>query len=179
MAPAISAWNLLCRGRIIPCEALRPDTGTSLTDGGFKASDFGRGFGWRFNATAGVTARIAAAKVAVNFSGKQADGVGTIWQWVPVVPSKQYLLSYEYQTEGIRGHSGARWQVLGLADWGGKELAGSADLSHSPWKRETVRFEVPPDVHLLRIVLLHSRVPGSVRSKGTVLLREMRLEFGS
>jgi tetratricopeptide (TPR) repeat protein len=176
--PAITAWNLLCRGRIMPCEVLRPDTGTSLTDRDFQASGFGRGFSWRFDPSAGVTARIAAGQVVVSFSGKQADGIGTIWQWVPVAPSKRYRLSFEYRTEGIPQQSGVRWQVLGFAKRQ-EELARSADLSHSAWKRETVHFDVPAGVGLLRVVLLHSRITGSVRTDGAVLLRNMRLEFDS
>ncbi len=174
--PAIVAWNLSCHGGAASCRELNPASAPPLTNAGFQSPGFGQGFNWRFDRPPGITARMGGGKAAVYFSGKQAEQALTIWQWVPVLPSKPYDLRFEYQTEGVEERSGLRWQVAGARAGGVDALAVSAELSGSEWKEETIHFTAPPGVPLVRIALVCSRMPGSVRTGGTLVIRNMSLK---
>ncbi len=174
--PAVAAWNLSCRRAAVPCQEMNPASTPPLTNGGFQLPGFGQGFNWRFDRPPGITARMGGGKAAVYFSGKQAEQALTIWQWVPVLPSKPYDLRFEYQTEGVEDRSGLRWQVAGTgAGTGLDPLAVSDELSASVWKEVTLHFTAPAGVPLVRMALICARTPGSVRTDGAIVIRNMSL----
>jgi hypothetical protein len=170
LEPALTAWNAMCIHRLVPFATLRPAAGISLTNGEF-AAGLERGFNWHTTSVPGISVNIGSGVAEVYFSGKQPDTAEmVVWQWLPILPRREYLLQFEYQTWGVSLPSGLRWQIST------DEITElSAQLSNSKWKQEAIH--VPASAHpgIARLTLAYSRVPGVGRIEGSLLTRAMRL----
>jgi hypothetical protein len=173
--PAIDIWNALCETNLSGCRKLNPAQGVSLANGDFGKAGFGTGFGWRIVAPPGVSATLGSGLATVYYSGSQPERCEALWQFVPVLPEKRYLLRFDHRSSGIPAQAGPRWLVRAIDGNSSVTLASSAELSATSWRGETMHFEVPPGVSLLRLGLTYVREPGVVRIEGSVSTRAMEL----
>ena len=161
---AVETWNGLISRRVIPYEPLDPARGASITNGDFRFAPTGKGFDWRLEAPAGVTAS-AGDGLRLRFSGGQPEQAGLLWQWAPVVPQTRYRFRFEATPSKPPG---LRWRILAAGT--GAPLGTGAD---------PLEFLTPAGVTLLRIALDYHREPGTTRLDGSVQIRRVTLEPAS
>lgn len=176
-AAALAAWNALAGHGLIGAAALDPEHGRSLTNGSFATAPRSRGFDWRLPAFEGVSVSRDHANpfLRLSFSGRQPERCEPLWQYVPLLGSRQYRLEFRFRTEDVARPSGLLWVVSNAA---GEELAESAGLWSEGWARGAVSFTAPVDLRLARIALVYRREPGSARAGGSLSIGDVRLELG-
>jgi hypothetical protein len=183
---ALDGWNGLCARKLVPYPALHPDAASDfLTNGDFRFPPLSAGFDWRLPEVTGVTSVRTGSPVALRFvfSGSQPERCEVLQHYVPVLPAREYRLSFEYRTSDIGPGTGLRWQAFDGAS--GAELhAVSEDLSAPDWRQDSAAFGPPlftgsersRVAAVLRLALAYRRMPGTVRIEGTAWLRNVRLE---
>jgi hypothetical protein len=175
---AIHAWNALCWRTLRGYRPLAPDAGVSLTNGDFSAKPVEHGFDWRMTATEGVTAERAGLppRLWITLDGHEPEVCDLAEQALAVSPGRKYRLRFRYQTDGLAAASGVRWRLMDIA--GHTEIESDAvDLSSKQEAAATVRFQIPAEVGLVRLVLAYRRTPGTVRIEGRVAVADLALEF--
>jgi tetratricopeptide (TPR) repeat protein len=175
---AIHAWNALCWHTLRGYRPLAPEAGASLTNGDFSAAPVEHGFDWRMPALEGVTLERAGLppRLWITLDGHEPEVCDLAEQALAVAPGRKYRLRFRYQTDGLAAASGVRWRLMDIA--GHTEIESDAvDLSSEQDAAATVRFQIPADVRLVRLVLAYRRTPGTVRIEGRVAVADLALEF--
>jgi hypothetical protein len=175
---AIHAWNALCWRTLRGYRPLAPEAGVSLTNADFSAAPVEHGFDWRMPAVEGVTVERAGLppRLRVTLDGHEPEICDLAAQVIAVAPARKYRLRFRYQTDGLTPPSGVRWRLMDVA--GHTEFeSDAADLASEQDAAATVRFRIPADVRLVRLVLAYRRTPGTVRIEGRVAVSAIALEF--
>jgi hypothetical protein len=176
-ARAVDVWNVLCRRKAIPYRALAPESGLSLTNGGFEVAPSSQGFDWRIVPWEGISVVHVPnpACLRISFSGTQPESCQLLTQFLPVEPGRTYQLSYQYRTPGIKPGTGLRWTVYDTAS--GAELAANPpQLSSETWERQVLHFSTTSKCRLARLVLVYRRAPATTRIEGPLWLRQIALD---
>src|ERR1017187_4886040 len=176
-APALLVWNQLNERKLLPYAPLAAEMGRSITNGDFAAPNLNAGFDWRFTPPEGIFLERVGKPPAVfvSFTGQQPEDCEILSQYVPVLPTRKYVLSVRYQATRIPAESGPLCRVLRAAGGdllheggllpGGSE--GDADRAF--------RFATPAATTLVRLVFGYKRMRGTVRIEGSMILREFKL----
>ncbi len=170
---ALEIWNALAGARRIPFDPLAPDRGVIVTNGRFVTTPAASGFDWRLAAVDGVsTAREdQSGGLRLTFSGDQPEDCELLSQIVPLEPNRQYELRFRYRTGDMARASGLAWRVL---DGNGREVSASDSLFGEEEKEGRIGFRTGQAADpVARIVLGYRRQPGTTRTRGYVVLREI------
>ncbi len=175
---AIHAWNALCWRTLRAYKPLAPDAGVSLTNGNFSEAPVEHGFDWRMPATEGVTMERAGLppQLWIALDGHEPEICDLASQVLAVAPGHKYRLRFRYHTDGLAARSGVRWRLMDVASHA--EIDSDAvDLASEQDASAVVRFRVPADARLVRLVLAYRRTPGTVRIEGRAAVSDLSLEF--
>lgn len=168
--------------------ALDPARGWSLTNGDFEREPTNAGFDWRLGpgpgaagdsgrnlfghvraVSEGVEPLWTPSQLEFRFTGEEAEQRQLAEQWLPLGP-RRYRLSFEYETRSLPSPTGIRWELAAK-----EPLAEAPSLEPSAsWRAALWNFG--GDEGLARLRLIYHRVPGTVRARGSFLVRRVRLE---
>ncbi|MGD0013414.1 MAG: hypothetical protein ABSD56_03155 [Bryobacteraceae bacterium] len=170
VAPALAAWNAMCRRKLTPYPPLAPESGSLLTNGDFAAVPLLGGFDWHIVQLADVAvARLTSpAGLQFSLSGKQAERCELLWQHLPLVPRRVYRLRWWWRTSGMPSDAGIRWRVL--------EAATSQPPGEN-WQPAELTF-ASGEAALARLSLVSERQAGTARPEGSLFVRNVALEPG-
>jgi tetratricopeptide (TPR) repeat protein len=176
--PAVDVWNGLSKRGLIPYPAVSVEAG-KLTNGEFGMPSIGACFDWRFSSPDGVEiGRMGKPPVVyIALSGNQTQSLDLLNQYVPLLPERDYELSVKYRANGMQEESGL---MCRLVPPGGSDLLGETGLlpGGDQVERDLVfRFSTRADTTLARLVLGYRRIPGTVRTEGSVMLRGLALSL--
>ncbi|MGH9718763.1 MAG: hypothetical protein ACRD8O_01000, partial [Bryobacteraceae bacterium] len=173
---AVRLWNAMAQGGVIVYEAVDPSR--ILINGALDHRPLGKAFDWRPYNGAAVSWNWRPSEVSVALSGKQPDVVELASQSVMLAAGVAYRFAFEFRTDQVQPESGVRWTLMNPRT--GADLIPDGRLagggSSGQWKREAITVPPPLEGGLHRLVLLHRRASGSVRTQGTVFLRALVLE---
>jgi hypothetical protein len=167
---SLLVWNSMIRAGLLPYSPLDPAHGASLTNGGFTAPPTSVGFDWRIHSFPGVEITPSASPPAlrITFSGRQPESCEILHQFVPLLPDRRYLVRFLYETSTSQTDTGLRWRIIGRAK--------AAKIAEAPLG-ESLAFETPPGVTLVRLALSYQRPLGSTRFEGWLALRKVAVEL--
>lgn len=169
-ASVLKVWNILCRRRLLPFEALSPEKGAVVTNGDFSIPFLQLGFDWRLSQTDGVDVRRVnpADGLSIALSGSEPEDCTLLYQTIPLSPGRAYKVTYEYLSPGSGAISGLKWR---LGDF------QSEDLTHSDaWTSGAFKFEAGSKQGA-RLELHYRRALGTVRWEGSLSLRRVAIEL--
>jgi hypothetical protein len=115
--------------------------------------------------------------VYIGLSGNQAQSLDLLSQYVPLLPERDYELSVRYRATGMHEESGL---MCRLVPPGGGDLLGETGLlpgGDQVEKDIVFRFRTGGNTTLARLMLGYRRIPGTVRTEGSVMLRGMELSL--
>lgn len=176
--PAVAVWNGLSKQGLIPYPAVSVEAG-KLTNGEFGMPSVGACLDWRFSSPDGVEiGRVGKPPVVyIGLSGNQAQSLDLLSQYVPLLPERDYELSVRYRATGMQEESGL---MCRLVPPGGGDLLGETGLlpgGDQVEKDIVFRFRTGGNTTLARLMLGYRRIPGTVRTEGSVMLRGMELSL--
>jgi tetratricopeptide (TPR) repeat protein len=156
---AMQLWNLL--------EPQLPVQTASITNANFERTPSSSGFDWRVIEFDGITVFKDEERHAlrISFSGSQREFCEPLWQYLVVNPGANQVMSIAAELEAIPPKSGLVWQVINAANETILATSVSSEL----------RFTVPPDCRLVRVVLIYRRAPGQRRIEGDLYLKQVKL----
>jgi hypothetical protein len=168
---SVEIWNALCRRRLVPFPPTDPGKGRTLTDGDFtvkpEVTEAPRAFQWTMPPATEIYATRLSPGLRFSLSGNQPEKCELLAQSVPVSPNRSYRFRFEYQTGGLPAKTGLHWNTQ----------KAQADLAASEeWKNSEMLFHSTTE-NLVRLVLAYARVPGTIRTEGTISIRGLTLEF--
>jgi tetratricopeptide (TPR) repeat protein len=172
LGAAIEIWNSLIEHRAMP---LRRVEGGSVINADFSYPPRSHGFDWRINWLPPVHSSFSPSGGSVSFSGKQPEACDILYQLIPVDGETRYQFSVSYKTTSVAARSGLSWRVLDEGD--GSELVQTQYLQSEEWRDEAVPFTTARDTRLLRLVLSYRRLPGTTRTEGTLLFKNISLRM--
>ena len=170
---AVGLWN-----EYAGFAALDPERGLSLTNGDFSRAPRNAGFDWRLEspagnagqappATDGVERLWAPSELEFRFSGREPEQGLLAEQWLPL-RLRSYRLRFEYRTRDMPSPTGVHWE---------RETEAAAVLEPcaarwcaAQWSFSAARESQAP----LRLV--YHREPATERARGSLLVRNVRLE---
>ena len=180
---AVDLWN-----EYAGFAPLSPDRGFSLTNGDFARQPRNTGFDWRLHfgppflggdrrsasaneagASDGIATLWTPSQLEFRFSGGELEQCQLAEQWLPLVP-RSYRLRFEYETRDLPSPTGFHWEIGDrYASNSATTLVAAADWRAAQWDFSGVERLAP-----LRLV--YRRAPGTVRGRGSFLVRHVRLE---
>jgi len=167
--PAIAGWNALAEWRLIPHGRF-----TGLTNGDFSLAPLGRGFDWRPRSAAGAALSFAAGEMSVALSGRQAEALELIAQYVPLYPGSSPEFRYRARTRDLKDITGLSWNFVNART--GAVIASTAvPASPGEFLERVLAFAVPPGCDLARLILNYQRPAGSRRAEGAADFTSLRL----
>ncbi len=172
-ADAVEAWNGLARPGWTGRNRLAPARGEVVTNGDFAGEFLSRGFDWRAVPANGVSAVRSGPPdgLRISLSGRQPERCALLEQYVPLPPARALRFRVHYRTSGVGPASGIRWRVM---DAGGKITLGtSGELANDSGAEAAFVVMVPPGVALGRLVLEYERMPGAMRTEGSLWLESV------
>jgi hypothetical protein len=157
--------------------------GTGLSNPGFDAPLAGGGFGWRAHAGEGWEVRRVRPGAAgdghaleVTFSGQANVNAPLVSQVVPVAPGNTGTLSFQWQSRGLTTDQRPLVEIRALEGAGGPWRSEMAPPD-TPWREETIAFDIPPDCHAVRVTLRRQRsLRFDNQIKGVLRLDDFRLD---
>lgn len=172
----LDVWNALCRRKLEPYDALVPATGSIITNGDFRLTPVEHGFDWRIPRVDGVfvTPRTGSDGLTFELSGEQPEDTVLLTEFVPVDGGREYRLNYEYRAPDEPEDSGLTWEAA--APDSDAVMARSAYLATTgDWNTGHLSF-TPAANGAVRLSLRYRRALGTVRHKGTIVLRRVAAE---
>lgn len=162
---ALPVWNALVglgwvRGSVLPLDE------AALTNPGLEWRPTGKAFDWALPWRAGLEHIWRPGQLTIRLSGKEDEKTELLVQTI-LLPEREpgYEFRYRYRAEGLPGKSGIRWKVFS----GVREiLSQGEDLSSGEWRQGRLRFRLPSEVGLFRLMLAYERLPGTVRPEGSI-----------
>lgn len=136
----------------------------SLVNASLEKQPVSKGFDWRIHWREGVSTVWSPGRLRIRLTGKQAETVDLVSQYVWIEEAGVYRFRFRYRTEGLAANSGVRWRVAGA------QTPAQAYLSSGEEQQATVEFRVLEGGRIVRLDLMYERAPGTVRQEGTVLL---------
>jgi hypothetical protein len=170
---ALAIWNSLAERRWIPYGPASQEGG--VTNGSFSAPPLRAGFDWRIGKANGMTS-VVRQSLRVEFDGTQPQHIDIADQIVPVQPRRRHRLEVRYRTEGLPTESGLRWHAAVREGGTLRTVAQSASLSsEGADATAALDFTVPPEFRAVHVGVTYDRLPGTVRSSGTLTVEHVRL----
>ena len=169
---ALPVWNVLCQRKLLPFGALNPAEGKIITNPDLAVDPSRRGFDWKLKSVDGIEVESggAGAGFHVEMTGSQPEDAVIMEEPVPLAAGRTYLLSWESGSQSGESSPGLMWEIV---DFGSALPPSSAAISGtgSP-QTGTFAFRAASDTARLR--LRYQRPLGTVRAKGTVVIRGLR-----
>jgi len=165
---ALLVWNGLAHRRLIPYEELSA-AGEVPVNGDFRMPELGHGFDWQVAAAPGIDVDRLAPGLKLDFSGRQAESIEILSQYVPLLPRRKYGLTVRYRVDGIGAGSGL---MCSLTSGGRDLLDGRGLLSGAT---QTFPLQTPDGVTLGRLALGYHRMLGTTRIEGSLTLQKFAL----
>jgi hypothetical protein len=178
---ALAVWRAASRGGLISYPPEDAEAG-HITNPEFRETPLGAGFDWRLpERTAGVeVARLtAAATLRIRLTGDQPERGELLGQYLAVHGPAEVVLSVSFRTTDLPRESGLRWMVFDAGS--GAIVAKQANWLSAPegtnlqWAEERMRFHVASETSAVKVVLMHERVPGTVRAQGDIALNRVQV----
>ena len=136
-----------------------PSDGNLVTNGGFESEKIlGGGFDWKIEKVPGVeivfdpsTSFEGKKSLKIVFNGKENVNFHHVYQFVPLKPDTEYILTADMKSQGVTTKSGIKIEIVGVGP--GLYKASDALTGDNDWKELTVPFRTPPQSHggLVRI----------------------------
>jgi tetratricopeptide (TPR) repeat protein len=177
---ALNLWGSLCSRKLIAYPAPAVEGGRSLTNGEFRMPPLMHGFDWHLQPGEGISMlrQESPPGLRIIFSGKQSENCELLSQLVPLIPARDYRLSFRYQTSMIPPNAGLHWRIVDAQT--GTELAkASPNLSSERERSEAVLFSSTAETRWARVIFEYRRATGTTRVEGSILLREASLAFAT
>ena len=161
----VTVWNSLCSRNVIPFSPVALNR--AVTNGDFRVAPTNRGFDWRVPQGPDIApVRVSPPELRIDLSGKQPEQSELLVQFVPLLTAKTCRFRFDYKTSGAPVESGLQWRIFDAA---------SSPLFGDDWKQSELTFSTR-DNKLARLVLGYSRVSGTSRWEGSIILRDIELE---
>jgi hypothetical protein len=130
-------------------------------------------FDWSLPEYAGLHSWPGSSGLEVEFTGSQPENCTVAEQAVALAPGN-YTLDYAYHTSAIPAGTGIRWQIIDVKS--NTVLAESPDLSSDAPIHSAMSFSVPQGASLFRLRLSYSRVLGTTRISGTLIVLSTKIQ---
>ncbi len=173
---ALEVWNSLATRAEIPYQSLDPASGRSLTNGDLTAEPLQRGFDWRPARVedAALVFATAAREWALSLGGRQPEICDFVEQYTPVIAGAHYRLRYLYRSSNLPKETGLGFSLLD-ARTASEFASGDAEAAEA-LREGAVAFTSPAGCDMIRIVLRYRRPRGVLRTEGSAVFRNIRLE---
>ena len=155
-AQALGVWHDLEALRVIP---FRPvDPANRVTNSGFDHAPLNAGLDWRLDPRpyvavsfppAGTEPETHALRLDFNVARNQVDE--PIYQFVPVVPGRPYVLAASVRSQAITSDSGPRLRVVDPACASCLDVSTEGTVGTSDWHAVRIAFTAPPAAHFVRL----------------------------
>jgi hypothetical protein len=169
---ALEQWNSMCNRKVLPFQALNPAAGPVITNGAFLTPPMRRGFDWGLLGEPGSSISLQeGGGIVIQFSGKQAERTGLLFEWIPLAP-KAYRLSFEYRVSGNGGATGLHWELMHS---GRNLLGGEQKWRSTDWQTGQIEFRSEGQP-ALPLVLMYERETGMIPWEGALYIRKVEIE---
>lgn len=171
---ALELWSRLSREALIPYAP--PTAAQPLTNSGLITPFLHQGFDWRQPAHEGVDSLAGHPGGSARFrlSGRQAEVLQLLSQWVPLAPGRRYRFRFEFEARQLG--PGVAWRLISARD-GQNHLGAPRFLTESGgWQSVALTTEAAPRGALASLALTATRQEGQVRPEGELWIRNLRWE---
>ena len=127
-----------------------PSDGNLVTNGGFESEKIlGGGFDWKIEKLPGVeiafdssTSFEGKKSLKIVFNGKENVNFHHVYQFVPLKPDTEYILTANLKSQGVTTKSGIKLEIVGV----GPSLYKASEplTGDNDWKELMVAFRTPP-----------------------------------
>ena len=164
---AVRTWAEMYRRGVASHPAPDPAGGAFLTNGGFSAAPTNQAFDWKLMAQDPVrfTYVEGAHAYRFDFDGNQPERTPLLVQTLPLLPSRKYLLTVKFRTEGDVDPNALIWRLVVHP---GDQAVGT-QVHVKPEQSgglATVDFETPSETTLGNLFLEYARQLGTQRADG-------------
>jgi len=127
-----------------------PSDGNLITNGGFeKEKILGGGFDWKIEKVPGAEITFDSStsfegknSLKIGFNGKENVDFAHVYQFVPLRPDTEYILTANMKSKGVTTRSGLKIEIVGI---GAALYKASEPLTgDNDWKEMVVPFRTPP-----------------------------------
>jgi hypothetical protein len=134
-----------------------------------------RGFDWRASAVDGVQVNGGAeGGMSVQLTGNQPENCAILLQFVPLVSTRKYRMTYEYSSSAPLAAAGLTWQLADAATNAVMASSPPLRLSGAPLSDQ---FEFTPASNgMAKLILSYARVSGTVRRPEAVTLQSVSIQ---
>ena len=180
MDDAVRAWNQLSARRLVPYPALNPAQGRLVNNGQFRFPLSGQAFDWKLVSADGVAADVESlgpeGALKVRLGGAHPEMTELVWQWVPIVPDRNYRLSFRYRTDSLPPDTGLYWTIWDETGPTKRELLSTAPLAaRESWTDSQAAFRTRRDTSLVRLAFSYRRSLGTTRDPGWAALAGVQI----
>jgi tetratricopeptide (TPR) repeat protein len=162
---AMRVWNALSESGYTSDSSLHPETGISLSNRDFRHPPTGVGFDWRVERASWLATEWSQVGLRITLTGDQPEDCLIAWQYVPVIPGRRYVITHILRPVEFASTSGLTWMFLDRV----------RPVSSEIQENGSAAFTANAD--LMRIALRYRRPRGSTRLRGSVSVREVRMEL--
>ncbi|MGZ6203062.1 MAG: carbohydrate binding domain-containing protein, partial [Thermodesulfobacteriota bacterium] len=160
-----------------------PSDGNLITNGGFeKEKILGGGFDWKIEKVPGAEITFDSStsfegknSLKIVFNGKENVDFAHVYQFVPLRPDTEYILTANMKSKGVTTRSGLKIEIVGI---GAALYKASEPLTgDNDWKEMVVPFRTPPQSQGGMVRIRREKTDKFDRFiSGTVWLDHVRLE---
>jgi hypothetical protein len=168
---ALAVWNTLCRRGALPFTPLDSKAGSIITNPDFAIDMTGQGFDWHAKVPDGVLLGQAGDPekgVRVEMTGNQPEDCVLLTQVLPLSAGLKYEISWESLAGSAETVSGLMWE---FGPSGGQMISEKVEGLAAP-ARGSLKIAAASDSG--RLQLRYKRPLGSVRARGTIIVRGLR-----
>ena len=178
---AVDVWNQLVMKHLVESTVLRPERGESMANSSFALPVEPSPFGWFKTSNDNVESTFAPGLLLLNFNGKQAETVLIVEKNLPVLPGRDYLLTWDADGNGIVRPTDLKESGLSIRFYdSGSQIPAACSAFLSPEQGRECRVHVPGQIasgktRIIHMTFLCQRQAGSVRLNGAVRLTGFHL----
>ncbi len=159
---AETVWQELGRRNMIPPGEVA--AGNLVYNGGFEQPSLDAGFDWHYSQPPYVVVDPAAADphggsrcLHVQFPVKHNEDYEPAYEFVPVEPGREYVLSAYSRSEDITSDSGLCLRVMDPAHDGDLDVTTEATIGTTPWHQISVKFVTGAATSVVRVSVSRRR----------------------
>ena len=173
---AVQTWNRLADAGRVPFRTAAGEGAQLLANGSFAVPPASLGFDWRLPVVEGISVSREEEPLGLRltFSGREPEDCEALVQLVPLRAKTPYQLSFAFRTQDIPSGAGLAWRIVDAA--AGTVLKEGPSLASEPETQAHLSFETPAECRLVRLSLRYRRAPGTTRTEGFLVLRNVALE---
>ena len=169
-------WNGLADQGRVPFRTPDGKGEQLITNGSFEATPASLGFDWKLSAVQGISvSREEPQGLRLTLSGREPEDCELLTQLVPVRKKMAYHLTFQYRTSGIVSGAGLGWRITDARS--GMVLSDGPSLASDKEDKGLVQFQTVSEDQLVRVALRYHRTPGTTRSEGFLILRDVELKL--